>query len=167
MNSEEKENGNERPSWDEYFLRVSRVVADRATCDRGRSGAVIAKNKRILTTGYVGAPSGMPHCDEVGHKIKEVTHEDGSTSKHCVRTSHAEENAIVQAAKMGISIDGATLYCKMTPCYDCAKMIVNAGIERVVCDKDYHASKDTKKLFQKAGVALEIMNEEIEQYEDQ
>lgn len=109
----------------------------------------------------------MPHCDEVGHKFKEVRHEDGSTSQHCVRTSHAEENAIVQAAKLGVSIDGATLYCKMTPCYHCAKMIINAGIERVVCDKDYHASEDTKKIFQKAGVALEIRNEKVEEYENQ
>ncbi len=157
----------ERPSWDEYFLKVADVVADRATCDRGRSGCVIARNKRILTTGYVGAPSGMPHCDEVGHEFKEVKHEDGSTSQHCVRTSHAEENAIVQAAKLGVSIDGATLYCRMTPCYTCAKMIINAGIERVVCEKDYHASEDTKRIFQKAGVALEIMDNEVEEYENQ
>lgn len=157
----------ERPSWDEYFLKVADVVADRATCDRGRSGCVIARNKRILTTGYVGAPSGMPHCDEVGHELKEVKHEDGSTSQHCVRTSHAEENAIVQAAKLGVSIDGATLYCRMTPCYTCAKMIINAGIERVVCEKDYHASEDTKRIFQKAGVALEIMDNEVEEYENQ
>ncbi len=157
----------ERPSWDEYFLKVADVVAYRATCDRGRSGCVIARNKRILTTGYVGAPSGMPHCDEVGHEFKEVKHEDGSTSQHCVRTSHAEENAIVQAAKLGVSIDGATLYCRMTPCYTCAKMIINAGIERVVCEKDYHASEDTKRIFQKAGVALEIMDNEVEEYENQ
>ncbi len=157
----------ERPSWDKYFLKVADVVADRATCDRGRSGCVIAKNKRILTTGYVGAPSGMPHCDEVGHKFKEVTHEDGSSSQHCVRTSHAEENAIVQAAKLGVSIEGATLYCRMTPCYTCAKMIINAGIERVVCERDYHASEDTKSIFQKAGVALEIMNDEVQEYDKQ
>jgi len=157
----------ERPSWDEYFLKVSDVVAERATCDRGRSGCVIAKDKRILTTGYVGAPAGLPHCDEVGHEMKEVTHEDGSSSNHCVRTTHAEQNAIVQAARLGVSVEGATLYCKMTPCYTCAKMIVNAGIERVVCRKDYHASDATKRIFQKAGVALEIMEEEVEDYENQ
>lgn len=156
-----------RPSWDEYFLRISDVVADRATCDRGESGCVIAKDKRILTTGYVGAPSGLPHCSEVGHEIKEVTDMNGSTSKHCVRTTHAEQNAIVQAAKMGISIDGATLYCKMTPCYTCAKMIINAGIQRVVCRKDYHASEKTKEIFKEANVELEIRNKEVEQYENQ
>ncbi len=157
----------ERPSWDEYFLRVSDVVADRATCNRGEAGCVIAKNKRILTTGYVGAPAGLPHCSEVGHQIKEVTHEDGTESKHCVRTTHAEQNAIVQAARLGVSVEGATLYCKMTPCYTCAKMIINAGIERVVAKKDYHASQDTKKIFKEAGVKLEILNNEVEQYGDQ
>lgn len=156
-----------RPSWDDYFLRVADVVADRATCDRGQSGCVIARNKRILTTGYVGAPMGLPHCSEVGHQIREITHEDGSVSKHCVRTSHAEENAIVQAAKLGVSIDGATLYCKMTPCYTCAKMIINAGIKRVVVRKDYHASEDTKEIFEEAGVELEIRNNVIEKYRDQ
>lgn len=157
----------ERPSWDEYFLKLSDVVADRATCDRGRAGCVIARNKRILTTGYVGAPAGLPHCSEVGHQIREVTHESGETHKHCVRTTHAEQNAIVQAARMGISIEGATLYCKMTPCYTCAKLIINAGIERVVCRKDYHASADTKKIFDQASVELEILNDEVEEYEDQ
>lgn len=157
----------DRPSWDEYFLKVIQVVADRATCDRGRAGCVIAKNKRILTTGYVGAPSGLPHCSEVGHQIKEVTHEDGRTSKHCVRTTHAEQNAIVQAARIGVSVNDATLYCKMTPCYTCAKMIVNAGIKRVVAMKDYHSSTDTKRLLDDAGVKLEIVDEEIEKYDNQ
>lgn len=156
-----------RPSWDEYFLKVARVVAERATCDRGRSGCVIVKNKRILTTGYVGAPSGLPHCDEVGHQMREVLDEEGNITKHCVRTIHAEQNAIVQAAKMGISIDGATLYCKMTPCYTCAKMIINAGIKRVVCEKDYHASRDTKKVFKAAGIKLDILSNEVEKYDNQ
>lgn len=157
----------DRPSWDEYFLKVADIVSDRATCDRGEAGCVIAKDKQILTTGYVGAPTGLPHCSEVGHQMKEVTHEDGSSSKHCVRTTHAEQNAIAQAAKMGISIQGATLYCKMTPCYTCAKMIINTGIERVVCMKDYHASEDTKRIFDEANVELKIRNKEVEQYEDQ
>jgi len=130
-----------RPSWDDYFMEITRTVARRSTCDRGRSGALIVKNKRILTTGYVGAPAGLPHCDEVGHQLREVLHEDGTRSKHCLRTVHAEQNAIVQAARFGISIEGATIYCTMTPCYTCAKMIINAGIKRVVCEKDYHASR--------------------------
>ncbi len=157
----------ERPDWDDYFLRVSDVVADRATCDRGRAGCVIARDKRILTTGYVGAPAGLPHCDDAGHQLKEVTHADGNQSKHCVRTTHAEQNAIVQAARSGLSIEGATLYCKMTPCYSCAKMIINAGIERVVVEKDYHSADDTKDAFDKADVDLEIRNDEVLEYDDQ
>lgn len=155
-----------RPSWDDYFMNMARATGERGTCDRGRSGAVLVKNKRILSTGYVGSPVGLPHCDEVGHQMKEVSG-DGTKSRHCIRTSHAEQNAIVQAARFGIAIDGATIYCKMTPCYTCAKMIINAGIKRVVCEKDYHASEDTKGVFEKAGVELVIMNKEIEQYEDQ
>lgn len=158
---------NKRPSWDDYFMEITRTVARRSTCDRGRSGALIVKNKRILTTGYVGAPAGLPHCDEVGHQLREVLHEDGTRSKHCLRTVHAEQNAIVQAARFGISIEGATIYCTMTPCYTCAKMIINAGIKRVVCEKDYHASRDTKEIFKKAGIELVIKNHEVEKYDDQ
>lgn len=156
-----------RPSWDEYFMKIVFTVAERATCDRGKNGCVIVKDKRILSTGYVGAPSGLPHCDEVGHQMKTVVHEDGKKSRHCVRTCHAEENAIVQAAKNGVSVDGAVLYTKMVPCYSCGKMVVNAGIRRVVADRDYHASKDTKDLFNEAGVELIILNEAVEEYTDQ
>ncbi len=153
-----------RPDWDEYFLDVMKSVAKRATCDRGRSGCVIVRNKRILTTGYVGAPSGLPHCDEAGHKMKSVMHEDGSISQHCVRTSHAEENAIIQAARHGITLDGATLYSRMTPCYTCAKMTINAGIKRVVAEYDYQTSTDTKEIFKHAGIQLKIVNNELMNY---
>ncbi len=155
-----------RPSWDDYFMGIARAVAARATCDRGKSGCVIARDKRLLTTGYVGAPVGMPHCDEVGHQFKTVTHEDGTQTKHCVRTSHAEENAIIQAAKHGISLENAALYCKMVPCYTCAKIIINSGIKRVVVEKDYQASKDTQNIFKKTGVELIILNNEVERYPD-
>ncbi|MDI6721687.1 MAG: cytidine/deoxycytidylate deaminase family protein [Candidatus Aenigmarchaeota archaeon] len=167
MSAEEHQRSEKRPDWDEYFLEVMKAVAKRATCDRGRSGSVIVKNKRILTTGYVGAPAGLHHCDEAGHKVKSVTHEDGSVSQHCVRTSHAEENAIIQAARHGISLDGATLYSKMVPCYTCAKMIINAGVSRVVSENDYHASRDTKEIFKQAGVELIIVNNKTEEYPDQ
>lgn len=156
-----------RPDWDEYFMGIVRAVAERATCDRGKSGCVIARDKRLLTTGYVGAPAGLPHCDEVGHQMKTMVHEDGTHTQHCVRTSHAEENAIIQAARHGISLQNATIYCKMTPCYHCAKMIINSGIKRVVCEKDYHASKDTKEIFKKAEIVLTILSDEIEQYSNQ
>ena len=156
-----------RPSWDEYFIEICRAVAKRSTCDRGRSGCVIVKDKRILVTGYAGSPVGFPHCDEVGHQIKTLINDDGSQSQHCVRTTHAEQNAICQAAKLGISIDGSTLYGKMTPCSTCAKMIINVGIKRVVAEKKYHVSQETEDLFKKAGIKLEILNEEIEKYDNQ
>jgi len=156
-----------RIGWDDYFIKISRAVAERATCDRGRSGAVIVKDKRILTTGYVGAPVGLPHCDEVGHQMHQVINEDNTISEHCIRTTHAEQNAICQAARFGISIKGATLYCKMEPCYACAKMIINVGIRRVVCEKKYHRGGLTRRVFKQAGVKLEVMNEKIERYRNQ
>ena len=156
-----------RPSWDEYFINIMKEVAKRATCNRGRSGCVIARDKQILTTGYVGSPIGTAHCDQIGHQFESTTHEDGHISQHCIRTTHAEQNAICQAAKLGISLNGATLYCKMTPCYICAKMIINVGIKRVVCENDYHSAGLSKEIFAKTGVALEIINNEVEQYEKQ
>jgi len=156
-----------RPSWDEYFMEVARTVAKRATCDRGRSGCVIVRDKRILCTGYVGSPVGVDHCDDVGHEMLETYNNKGEKSQHCIRTSHAEQNALAQAARFGISIDGATLYCKMEPCYICAKMIINAGIKRVVAEMRYHAAERTREVFKKAGVQLDVLNDEIEQYEKQ
>jgi dCMP deaminase len=156
-----------RPSWDEYFMEIARTVAKRATCDRGRSGCVIARNKQILVTGYVGAPTGLAHCDEVGHQMKKMVHEDGSITQHCVRTVHAEQNAITQAAKQGIAISGSTLYCKMTPCRTCAMLIINCGIIRVVCEKKYHAGVDSETMFKEAGIDIIFLNEETEKYENQ
>jgi len=142
-------------------------VANRATCDRGKSGALIVKDKRILATGYVGSPIGLPHCDDVGHEFKETIHADGHVSKHCVRTIHAEQNAICQAAKYGIAINGATLYCQMTPCYVCAKMIINVGIKRVVAKNDYHDGVDSRRIFKEAGIDFEILSDTFEKYADQ
>ena len=163
----EKTKKYQRPSWDEYFMEIVRNVGRRGTCDRGRNGAIIVKNKRILTTGYVGSPSGIPHCDEVGHLLHEVINTDGTISKHCIRTVHAEQNAIVQAALHGISTDGGTLYTKFEPCFVCAKMIVNAGIKRVVCEKKYHRAQLTRKLFKDAGVELVVLKDELQEYPDQ
>lgn len=156
-----------RPDWDKYFLDLCEAVSKRATCDRGRCGCVIVKDKRIMTTGYVGAPAGLAHCDEVGHDLRKVTAYNDKTSQHCVRTLHAEQNAILQAARFGIPLQGSTLFCKMTPCRTCAMMIINAGIKRVVCEKRYHADSDTIELFKQAGVSLEIKNNEVEKYECQ
>ena len=157
----------QRPSWDEYFMEVCDAISKRATCGRGRSGCVIAKDNQILVTGYVGAPAGLPHCDEVGHQLKKMIHEDGSLTTHCVRTVHAEQNAICQAAKRGIAIAGATLYCRMTPCRTCAMLIINCGIRRVVCQRRYHDAGDSESMFQKAGIGLEYIHDENEVYDQQ
>lgn len=156
-----------RPSWDEYFMEIAHTVSKRATCDRGRSGCVIARDRQILVTGYVGSPIGLPHCDDAGHQMKKTLHEDGHTTMHCVRTVHAEQNAICQAARLGISIAGATLYCRMTPCRVCAMLIINCGIIRVVCEKKYHAGKESEQLFADAGVNIEYFTDEILKYKDQ
>ena len=156
-----------RPSWDDYFLEIAESVSKRATCDRGRSGCVIVKEKQILVTGYVGSPSGLRHCDDVGHLLKSVTHEDGSITQHCMRTVHAEQNAICQAAKEGVSIKEATLYCRMTPCRTCAMLLINCGIRRVVCEKKYHAGTESEEMFKKAGVALVYKHDEVLQYKNQ
>jgi dCMP deaminase len=153
-----------RPSWDEYFMSIAELVGTRATCDRGRSGCVIVREKQILVSGYVGSPIGFAHCDEVGHEIHKVINDDGSTSEHCIRTVHAESNAIAQAAKLGIAINGATLYCHMTPCYTCAKLIINSGIKKVVVLKDYHQGKKSKEAFGLAGVHFIQLKEEVEDY---
>lgn len=153
----ENEN-HQRPSWDHYFMEITKTVALRATCDRGRSGCVITRDKQILVTGYVGAPKGLPHCDEVGHQMKTITHEDGSVSEHCQRTTHAEQNAIVQAAKFGVAINGGTLYCTMTPCATCAKMVITGGISKVVCEKRYHRGKESEEMFASAGIEIVFLD---------
>lgn len=156
-----------RPDWDRYFLDLCEAVSKRSTCDRGKTGCVIVKDKRIMTTGYAGSPIGLPHCDEIGHDMRKVFDDGGNVSQHCVRTLHAEQNAIIQAAKFGISLDGATLFCKMTPCRRCAMIIINSGIKRVVCEKHYHADKDTIELFKLADIELVVINEDVEKYDRQ
>jgi dCMP deaminase len=165
--SDNQNNTNIRPSWDEYFMQIADKVASRATCNRGRSGCVIVREKQILVTGYVGSPVGLPHCDEIGHQMKQLIHEDGKITQHCVRTVHAEQNAICQAARLGIALEGATLYCRMTPCRTCAMLIINCGIKRVVCEKKYHAGAESEEMFKTAGVLLEFFADEVMQYEKQ
>lgn len=156
-----------RPSWDNYFMEVCESISKRATCDRGRSGCVIARDRQILATGYVGSPAGLAHCDDVGHMMKTVIHESGKESQHCVRTVHAEQNAICQAAKRGIAVDGATLYCRMTPCRTCAMLIINCGIIRVVCERKYHAGRESEEMFKEAGIKLEYIHDEVQEYSNQ
>lgn len=156
-----------RPSWDEYFMELANAASRRATCDRGRSGCVIVKDRQLLVTGYVGSPAGLPHCDEVGHLFRQHIDSNGHISTHCVRTVHAEQNAICQAARRGIALDGATLYCRMTPCRTCAMLIINCGIKRVVCERKYHAGVESEELLRQAGIQLEFFHNEIQQYENQ
>jgi dCMP deaminase len=143
-----------RKSWDQYFLDIATQVATRATCDRKHVGSVIVKNKTILATGYNGSIHGMPHCDDVGHQI-----EDG----HCIRVVHSEQNAIIQAAKNGISIDGSSIYITCSPCWICFKMIVNAGIKQIIFGEFYQ----DEKIFAAAkelGVELYSIQEDLHIY---
>jgi dCMP deaminase len=167
MTHTEKQKRDQRPSWDEYFLKLVDEVAKRATCDRGKSGCIIVKNKRILCSGYVGSPPGFPHCDEVGHLLKKVIDDDGTVRQHCMRTIHAEQNAICQAARFGISLDNASLYCTMEPCRVCAMLIISVGIRRVVAQKRYHAAQETRDLFRQAGIEFVVFEEDTEVYPDQ
>lgn len=156
-----------RLNWDEYFMHVTKEIGKRGTCARGRTGCIIVKDKRILATGYAGSPSGLPHCDDIGHLMTDIYDKEGNKSSHCIRTTHAEQNALAQAARFGISLDGATLYCKMEPCHTCAKMIINAGIKRVVAEKQYHKAELTRYMLQECGTILEVLHHEVEQYEEQ
>jgi len=128
--------GRKRPDWDEYFLEIAQVVAKRSTCLRRQIGAVIVRNKRILTTGYNGAPTGLAHCLDEGCLREKLGIPSGERHEIC-RGLHSEMNAIIQAAQHGISTKGATLYCTHQPCSMCARMLINAGIVRVVYVGDY------------------------------
>lgn len=122
------------------------------------------RDQRVLATGYVGSPPGLPHCDDIGHLLKKVIDDDGTTREHCMRTVHAEQNALAQAARYGISIDKATLYTKMEPCRVCAMLIISVGITRVVCRKRYHAAEETRAMFASAGIDLVVLDDVIENY---
>lgn len=174
-----------RPSIDDYFIGFARQAGTRATCDRGKSGAVIVVQGQVVSTGYVGAARGLDHCDDVGHLIRKVEYLDetefycprGACSgcdactmrqpirEHCMRGVHAEGNAIVQAAKLGNAINGGTLYCKMEPCLRCCGDIINAGIVRVVAEFKYHGAALTREWFEKAGVELVVLNDETATYD--
>lgn len=140
-----------RPTWDEYFISQVDSLSLRATCDRGRSAAVFVRDRGILTSGYVGSPPGFPHCDDVGH----LWSEDG---KHCLRTVHAEQNAVVWSARLGISLREATVYCTMEPCRNCAMTLIGIGVTRVVAKNAYHAAEWTREAFAEAGIELKVLD---------
>ena len=140
-------------------MEVARTIAKRATCDRGRSGCVIAKDNQILVTGYVGSPAGLAHCDEAGHLMRKMIHADGSVTQHCVRTVHAEQNAIIQAATLGQSIEDGAIYITHQPCAICAKMIINAGIKRIVVREGYPDNLAVD-ILDEAGLKVITMGKE-------
>ena len=142
-----------RPSLDEYFLKFAMLAAERSTCLRHNVGAVIVKDKHILATGYNGAPKDTKDCIELGCLRNELKIPSGTQQQIC-RAVHAEQNSIIQAAYHGVSVNGATMYCTHTPCIICAKMIVNAGIKKVITYSDYNDG-DFLKLFSEAGVKFE------------
>ncbi len=142
----------ERPSWDEYFMRIANEVAKRATCTRRHVGAVVVLNKRILATGYNGAPSGLPHCAEVGCLRDEMNIPSGERHELC-RGLHAEMNALLQGARHGVTMEGGTVYTTHTPCSLCAKMVINTGIRRVVSSLGYPDELGSSMLAE-AGIEL-------------
>jgi dCMP deaminase len=143
-----------RPTLDEYFMEIAEVVAKRSTCLRNNVGAVIVRDKRILSTGYNGAPRDMEHCLEIGC-IRDQQNIASGTKHELCRAVHAEQNAIIQSALHGVSVEGATLYCTHQPCILCAKMIINSKIKRVVYSNKY-PDDEAINFFKKAGVEINI-----------
>jgi len=141
-----------RPSWDDYFMRITREVAQRSTCLRRQVGAILVKDKHILTTGYNGAPTGLPHCEEVGCLRERLGIPSGERAELC-RGLHAEQNAIIQAAVHGVQIRGATLYSTTQPCVLCTKMLLNAGVVRIVYQGDY-PDELARSLIEEAGIEV-------------
>lgn len=173
-----------RPSWDDYFVGMLKAVSRRASCDRGMASAIIVKDKRILSCGYVGAPSGLPDCDKVGHDLVRVATSKvmkdqilglnhikidaesnivwDSNSTHCIRTIHAELNAILNAARNGVSCLDATMYCTMVPCKNCAMAIIQAGIIKVIAKYLYREQPKTKEMFDELCIPLMILSNETD-----
>ena len=135
---------NKRLSWESYFMNIAHEVATRSTCDRKHVGAVIVRDKTILSTGYNGSIKGLPHCNDAGHEMS-----DG----HCIRTTHAEANAIVQAAKNGVAVNNSEIYVTASPCYNCFKLIANAGI-RVIYYKELYRDKHIIEHALESGIEL-------------
>ena len=134
-----------RPDWDSYFMEIARAVSSRSTCDRAFVGALLVRDKRILTTGFNGSPPGLAHCDDDGHLMVEG---------HCVRTIHAEANAIIQAALHGVSTKNAICYVTHFPCIICAKMLISAGIVRIVYEVGYRIDINALRFFEASGVEI-------------
>jgi dCMP deaminase len=146
----------ERPTWHQYFLTITRQVAERSTCLRAKVGAVIVRDKNILATGYNGAPAGLPHCTELGCLVYTSRTPAGEVEENCFRTIHAEINAIAQAAKNGASIRDADIYITHTPCIHCLKVLINTGIRRVFYEREYKRGT-LDELLRHTDVQLECV----------
>lgn len=142
-----------RLSWDEYFMQIAEMVARRSTCNRAAVGSVIVRNRNILATGYNGAPRGMPHCTDVGCLVYSSTNPDGQTEENCFRTIHSEINAMAQAAKSGVSIEGSSIYITHSPCIHCLKVLINTGIERIFYRKPYKIEQ-VRDMLERSGVEM-------------
>jgi dCMP deaminase len=142
----------DRPSWDDYFMEMAQVVARRSTCLRRSVGALLVREKRILATGYNGAPAGLPHCEEVGCRREQLGIPSGERQELC-RGLHAEQNAIIQGALHGVSLRGSVLYSTTQPCVTCAKMLINAGVIRVVYQGEY-SDEMALEMLNQAGIEL-------------
>ena len=147
----------DRPSWHQYFLTITRQVAERSTCTRAKVGAVIVRDKNILATGYNGAPAGLPHCTDVGCLVYTSRTPSGELEENCFRTIHAEINAIAQAAKNGASIRDADIYITHTPCIHCVKVLINTGIRRIFYEREYKRAT-IEELLRGANITLECVN---------
>lgn len=147
-----------RPSWDEYFMQMAELTAQRSTCLRRQVGAIIVKEKHIIATGYNGAPKGLPHCEELGGCLREKLEIPSGERHELCRALHAEQNAIIQAATLGQSIEGATIYITHQPCIICAKMIINAGISRIVIRRGY-PDEMSREMLGEAGLKIELIGE--------
>ncbi len=144
-----------RISWDKYFLKIAETVSERSTCLRRKVGAVLVSDKRILATGYNGAPKGLMHCAQIGC-LRHTLHIKPSERIEICRGIHAEQNALVQASFFGISVAGATLYATHSPCITCSKMLINAGIKRIVTKNSY-PDKFAKKILEETGLEVEVL----------
>ena len=150
-----------RPSWDEYFMQMAELTAKRSTCLRRNVGAIIVKDKHIIATGYNGAPKGLPHCEELGGCLRQKLGVPSGERHELCRALHAEQNAIIQAATLGQSIEGATIYVTHQPCIICAKMIINAGISRIVVRSGY-PDKMAEDMAREANLRIEMLAREEE-----
>lgn len=150
----------QRPGWDEYFMKMAALTAERSTCLRRQVGAVIVRDKHIIATGYNGAPRGLAHCDELeGGCLRERLGIPSGQRHELCRALHAEQNAIIQAATMGNSIEGGTIYITHQPCLICAKMIINAGIKRIVLQEGY-PDKMSEDILAEAGLKIVMLGEQ-------